>query len=161
MLGRHLAQSQPHGLFLSISSSFCIYTALAVAECWSHLSQSAKVVVPKPELKQEPPHAGCTLSLAFLVQAGLKHCSNQSTAANTSPHKHAHSRSLFLSSQLRSPSHLPFVSLGRVANLTARDTPLTSSLGPPVRVCHAHPYSLHQATPVQRIRPTPTVSKHP
>jgi hypothetical protein len=171
MLGRHLAQSQPHGLFLSISSSACIYTALVVARCWSHLTQSArhlKGCFPKPELKHKshlpPTRRLHPPSLAFLVQASRKHCSNQSTAATPSSHKHDHSRSLSPSSQLPSLSHLPFASLGRVANLTARDTPLTSarvSAHRSVFVTHAHPYSLHQATPVQRISPTPTALKHP
>lgn len=156
----------------SLTDSSCLYHYRPVYILLS-LSQSVgRILLSQPDIwKGCCPQAGAETrattrrlhppSLAFLVQAGLKHCSNQSTAANTSPHKHDHSRSLLPSSQLRSFSHSPFVSLGRVANLTARDTPLSSSLGPPVRVCHAHPYSLHQATPVQRISPTPTASKHP
>lgn len=109
---------------------YCSRCRKVLVASYSVSPPSPKVVSPKPELKQEPPATTRRLhppSLAFLVQAGLKQCSNQSTAANPPSHKHDHSRSLSPSSQLRSLSHLPFVSLGRVANLTARDTPLSSA----------------------------------
>lgn len=82
-------------------------------------------------------------SLAFLAQAGLKHCSNQSTQQQET-RIFAQTRPLSLVSR---PLSFSRSRASRLLVLVVWPTSLhathrsRSSLGPPVRVCHAHPYS--------------------